>query len=114
VRNPVLAAAVISSVLLTGLVVWHSRGDSDEEGPAVDLGIPAACAQHKHSRLERGAMRSSGAAYAAVSADALWTAAEQVQRELHSAKTRPERERLLGELEAIVRQMNALQADGSG
>ena len=110
-RNPVLAAAVVSSVLLAGLVVWHSRGGPDDEGSAVALSAPDASTPHKHSRIERGAARSSTAAQDTASADTLWAAAEQLQRELHAAKTRPERDRLLGEFEAIVRQMNALQAE---
>ena len=70
-RNPVLAAAVVSSVLLAGLVVWHSRSGSDDDVPAVALSAPDAGTPDKHSRIERGGRRSSAAAQGAASADAL-------------------------------------------
>ncbi len=111
-RNPVLAAAVVSSVLLAGLVAWHTRGKPGEV-PEINLGVSAAGAPRRNSPIEQGSVRRSSAPSAAVTADSLWVAAEQVQRELHAATTRTERERLLAELETIVRQMNDLQADGN-
>jgi hypothetical protein len=114
VRNPVLAAAVVSSVLLAGLVAWHTRGGNSDENPVVNPGPSPAAATRRISLLERGALRRSATDAPAATADALWVAAEQIQRELHAATTRGERDRLLAELETIVRQMNALQADTGG
>jgi hypothetical protein len=113
VRNPVLAAAVISSVLLAGLVAWHTRGGNSNENPAVNPGPSPAVATRRISLIERGALRRSATLSPATTGDALWVAAEQIQRELHAATTRTERERLLAELQSIVQQMNALQADSA-
>jgi hypothetical protein len=112
VRNPVLAAAVVSSVLLAGLVAWHTRGGKSDEIPAVNASASAAGAPHRNSLVERGSARRGSPPPASVTADALWVAAGQIQRELHAATTRTERERLLAQLETIVQQMNTLQADG--
>jgi len=110
VRNPVLGAAVVSSILLAGFVGWHTRGGSPDAGPVINLGPSAGSAPRRISLVEHGASRRLTPPDAAVTADALWIAAEQIQRELHAATTRSERERLLSEFETIVQQMNALQA----
>ena len=114
VRNPVLAAAVVSSVLLAGLVAWHTRGGKSDESPVINLGPSATVAPRRNSLVEHGALRRSSPRSAAVTADTLWVAARQIQRELHAATTRSERERLLAEFETIVQQMNALQVDSGG
>lgn len=113
VRNPVLAAAVVSSILLTGLVAWHTRGGHSSEGPIINLGGSGTGAPRRNSLIEHGALRRSSLPPSAT-ADALWAAAEQKQRELHAATTRAERDRLLGEFEMIVQQMNSLQANSAG